>query len=84
MSDLQSETRERRAASYLVGYYLGLDGKRPKHVTAAHWRKGYPLFQVACALHQGTGWSNPIQIWEMLEFADYLGFSKTEQPAEAR
>lgn len=78
-----TEDRTKRAASYLLGITAGLCSA-PMNVSAKWKRNGRPLFerlavlgQCIAEIHDGRGWSNPLDIWEMESLAKELGFEKT-------
>jgi hypothetical protein len=80
------ESRARRAASYLLGVAAGLSAA-PRNVSTKWKRQVAPLchrieavLPVAAALHNGDGWFNPIEIFEMEIVAEEAGF---DQPGRA-
>lgn len=73
------ESSERRAASWLIGVALGVSmfGRKPPGWTKADMHEMATHLPCADAIHKGDGWSNPLQIWEMLDFCRSLGFEMT-------
>jgi hypothetical protein len=76
------ECRARRAASFLLGVAAGLSSA-PRDASAKWRRQIAPLAEkirdvlpVAAALHNGDGWFNPVQIFEMEIVAEQSGFDQ--------
>lgn len=80
VNNCDTETRERRAASFLIGVAAGL-AAMPRGVSKRFLKTAQPMFEelanhiyVANEIHLGNGWANPLQIWDMVRMAESLGF----------